>query len=112
MIVSITFRHGTESKDLRHHVWSELMSFSKYTAAITRIQVVFSLEAHHNNSENLVTCHLSIAVPNKQQINIFEQQANGGLAFDLAQERAISRLVRICSCNERSSAQSVLGITS
>ena len=101
MIISITCRHGTEDKKFRHHVASELILLLRCMSTITRIQVVFSKETHHKKNGDLVTCHLSIHVPNKNQIDIYEHWPNKNMAFDWAQERAVSTLSRLASCNSK-----------
>lgn len=101
MIVSITFRHGTEDKRLRHHIGQELLSYSLYASNITRIQVVFSKEKQHGNSDDVIACHISIHIPNKHPIDIYAYQPSKELAFDRAQERTISKLIHINNSHTR-----------
>ncbi|WP_339673191.1 hypothetical protein [Dasania marina] len=101
MIVSITFRHGTEDKPLRRHIGQELLSFPLHAANITRIQVVFSKEKQHEQKDDVIGCHISIHIPNKHPVDIYEYQANEALAFDRAQERVIGKLIQINSSHNR-----------
>lgn len=94
MIVSITCRHGTENHVGRNDIGRELIALSRYAPTITRAQVVFSKEAHHRNSEDLVTCHLSIHIPNRGPIDIYEYQNTEVLAFDRAKDRVVKKLTR------------------
>ncbi len=94
MIVSITCRHGTEAHVSRNDIGRELMALSRYVPTIIRARAVFSKETHHRNSEDLVTCHLSIHIPHRRPIDIYEHQTSESLAFDMARERVANRMIR------------------
>ena len=94
MIVSITCRNGTEENTLRCEINRELLSLSNVDSDIARAQVVFSKQTHHKNSSDLVTCHLSISLPNKHKIEIYERQSTEINAFYRAKERAIKAIRR------------------
>lgn len=94
MIVSITCRHGTKAHIGRSEVGRELIALSKYVPSITRTQVVFSKDTHHKSSDDLVACHLSIHIPNRRPIEIYEHQPTELQAFDRARERAIKQITR------------------
>lgn len=105
MIVSITCRHGTEAYVGRNDIGRELIALSRYVPTITRAQAVFSKEAHHRNSEDLVTCHLSIHIPNRRPINIYEHQSSESQAFDKAKERVVNQMTRNSSLKHYSPHQ-------
>ena len=105
MIVSITCRHGTEAHVGRNDIGRELIALSRYVPTITRLQAVFSKETHHRNSEDLVTCHLSIHMPNRRPIDIYEQQPSELQAFDKARERVVNQMTRSCSSKHHSIQQ-------
>ena len=105
MIVSITCRHGTEAHVGRNDIGRELIALSRYVPTITRLQAVFSKETHHRNSEDLVTCHLSIHMPNRRPIDIYEQQPSELQAFDKARERVVSQMTRSYSSKHHSIQQ-------
>ncbi|MDF1690534.1 MAG: hypothetical protein P1U35_13085 [Cycloclasticus sp.] len=95
MIVSITFRHGTENKSLRRRVGVNCMLLAQMIPTITRVQEVFYKEARRNNASDLVTCHMSVDVPNKRHIDIYEHQSNQRLVFDQALAKVSNKLSRI-----------------
>lgn len=103
MIVSITCRHGTEARIGRNDIGRELMALSRYVPTITRAQAVFSKETHHKNSDELVTCHLSIHIPNRRPIDIYEHQPSESQAFDKARERVVNQMARCTSSKSYSS---------
>lgn len=105
MIVSITCRHGTEARVGRNNIGHELMALSRYVPTITRAQAVFSKETHHRNSEELVTCHLSIHIPNRRAIDIYEHQSSESQAFDKARDRVVNQMTRNSSSKYHSSRQ-------
>ena len=90
MIVSITCRHGTEAHVGRNNIGRELMALSQYVSTFTRAQAVLSKETHHRNSEDLVTCHLPIHIPNRGPIDIYEHQPSGSQVFDKARCRVVN----------------------
>lgn len=94
MIVSITCRNGTEENTRRSEINRELLSLSNFDSEIARAQVVFSKQTHHKNSSDLVTCHLSLSLPNKQKVEIYEHQWAEMNAFHRAKERAIKSIKR------------------
>lgn len=94
MIVSITCRNGTNSNINRSNLDRQLNKLSKYEQAITRAQVVFSRESHHRHSDDLVTCHMSVSLPGKRNIDVYERQPSEVQAFGVAHERAIQQLAR------------------
>lgn len=94
MIVSITCRNGTEANISRSKLGGQLIKLSRYAPAITRAQVVFSREGHHKHSRDLVTCHMSISVPGKRKIDVYERQSSEAQAFGIARERAVKQLTR------------------
>ncbi len=98
MIVSITFRHDSENRSFRHRIKSESMMLLKIMPSISRVDVNFYFESHHNNYSDLVTCHISINAPYKQHIDIYEHQSCESIAFDQALERARARLSRMKFC--------------
>lgn len=95
MIVSITCRHGTESDIDRNAIHRELMGIRKYNATITRCQLIFSQETHYRQGDNLVTCHLSIHLPGRHHIDIYEQRPSLTQGFERAKDRAIQQLIRL-----------------
>ena len=105
MIVSITCRHGTEARVGRNEIGRELMALSRYVPTITRAQAVFSKETHHRNSEDLVTCHLSIHIPNRRPIDIYEHQPSESQAFDKARDRVVNQITRDLSSRYHSPQQ-------
>ena len=94
MIVSITCRHETDTKIQRFQVNQELRALLKYDSSIIRTLAVFSKDTHHKNAEDLVTCHLSIHIPNRPQIDIYEHQQTEMHAFNRAKERAVKQITR------------------
>lgn len=94
MIVAITCRNGTDSGTRRNEVNRELLALSKYDADIARAKVIFSKHTHHKNADDLVTCHLCIALPNRHQVDIYEEQPAEMQAFERAKERAIAKIRR------------------
>jgi len=99
MIVSITCRHGTDAHIGRSDVYRSLMALSEYVPTITRAQAVFSKETHHKKSADLVTCHLSVHIPNRAPIDIYERQSSEAQAFDKARERVIQQMTRCSAAN-------------
>lgn len=95
MIVSITCRHDTESEMLRRRVDVECQLLACYLPDIMKIRVVFSRESSHSVTPDLIACHISIQVPNKQHIDVYEYQPNAYLAFHRALDRASSKLMRL-----------------
>lgn len=95
MIVSITCRHGTESKALRKRADADCRALAKYMPAITRVQVIFSKRSHRKKAPDLVTCHILIQIPHKRHIDIYEHQATGNLALSKAMERVAEQLSRL-----------------
>lgn len=102
MIVSITCRHGTEANASRNEVGRELLVLSEYDPKITRAQVIFSKDTHHKNAADLAICHLSIYVPNKHQVDIYEYESTEMQAFYKAKERAIKQITRNYSHKHKS----------
>ncbi|MBL4763451.1 MAG: hypothetical protein JKY93_12240 [Gammaproteobacteria bacterium] len=102
MIISITCRHGTEAQISRSDIGQELATLSKFVPVITRTQVVFSKETHHKCSGDLVTCHLSVHIPNRRPIDIYEHQSTELQAFDRARERAIKQITRSSTSSRHS----------
>ena len=105
MIVSITFRHGTKARMGRNDTCRELMALSTCVSSITRAQTVFSKETHHKNSEGLVTCHLSIHIPNRRPIDIYEHQPSEVWAFDKASGRVVKQMTGSSSSKRHPSRQ-------
>ena len=105
MIVSITCRHGTEANVGRNDICRELMALSRYVPTIIRAQAVFSKETQYKNSEDLLTCHLSIHIPSRRPIDIYEHQTSESQAFDKARERVVKQMIRNSSSKHYSSQQ-------
>ncbi len=105
MIVSITCRHDTEAHVGRNEIVRELMALTQYVPTITRAQAVFSKETHHRKSKDLVTCHLSIHIPNRRPIDIYEHQPSGSQAFDEAREQVVNQITRDLSSKYHSPRQ-------
>ena len=98
MIVSVTFRHQTESKAFRRRVKTDCMTLTKILPTINRIKVNFYYESH-NKISDLITCHISITASYKQHLDIYEHQSCETIAFDRALQRICSKLLRMKSCN-------------
>jgi hypothetical protein len=89
MIISVTCLHGTKANISRREICQELLSLSDIEPNITRSQVVFGKDKIQTFNAHLVTCHLSVQIPNIQTIDIFELQPSEDEAFDLALERTV-----------------------
>ena len=93
MIVSVACRHGTKVSTNRRRVEAGLAELSLYNSEILRAEATFSKETHHHNADNLVTCHLSVSIPN-HQVNLYAADASAMQAFGQAKERLINQLSR------------------
>ncbi|MFK5950436.1 MAG: HPF/RaiA family ribosome-associated protein [Methylococcales bacterium] len=100
MIVSITFRHGTENRYLRNWINTQCFEFEKYTQDITRVQVVISRISHHKNSTSNVQCHISIHAAGRKYIDVYENNGTEGVAFNRAYDRICSELSQLYSGRE------------
>lgn len=87
MIISISFRHGTENKALRNRAAAECKTLQRFMPGVTRAEVVFYRQTHHRKYAELITCHISVKAAQKRSFNIYEHQANEVFAFDHALER-------------------------
>ena len=94
MIVSITCRHHTETKVLRHQAHSECLSLTRYIPNITRVQVIFS-KSHRAGPTDVVTCHLLIQIPHKRPVYIHDEHANSAQALSRAMDQAAHQLSRL-----------------
>ena len=92
MILSVTCRHGTDANINRSSIRRELLDLARYEPSITRSNAVFTKERHHRQGEDLVTCHLSIHMAGRPQVDIYEQQNSEWQAFHRAMERVVRRL--------------------
>ena len=108
MITSLTFRHGTEHKTNRDKVTQALSELSVLYPRITRTQLVFSKETHHAHHDDLITCHLSIHIPNHDSIEIYERQPSVIEALDKTISCAKRRIVRAISKSEKSTNKTVI----
>jgi len=92
MIVSITFRHGTDISRLRHWVNQKCYDLTKYTQQINRVEVVFSKESHRENSASSITCHISVHASGRKQFDVFGHHRDEATAFSDTLDRIIAKL--------------------
>lgn len=97
MIISLTFRHGTEEKLSRDTAKKALSELSELSPRITRAQLVFSKETQHTHHEDLITCHLSIHLPNHESIEVYDRRPSEIEALDQAISCAKRRLLQTIS---------------
>jgi ribosome-associated translation inhibitor RaiA len=95
VIVSITFRHGTENTRLKQYAQKKCARLGCLVSAISSVKVVFNKQHRHNSQIKVVTRHISVRANHKQHFDIYEQQTNAQFAFDRAFE-SVSKSVFHC----------------
>lgn len=94
MIISVTCRHGTQRHVNRKEIGRELVELYRLVPVISRTQVVFCKETHRKPSADQVTCHLSVEIPRRKPIDIYQQHETESQAFYRARERVIQTMTR------------------
>lgn len=92
MILSVTCRHGTDKFLNQQNVRNEISDLSKFAPDITRAKAIFSKQINQQSKSEQVLCHLSICLPHKQFLDIYEYQKSGANAFTRAKERLLNAL--------------------
>jgi len=94
MIVSIAFRHGTDSRDLKSYVQQRCSNLESIAPELLRTQVVFSKQAQRDHIQDCATCHISVRAPRKRQFDLSEHNPSARFAFDRALEKLSNTLSR------------------